>query len=120
MSIIGEYRNKKVTRAMAIKLVTKFLLQERILDSFLEEIKEIKPYQKGNDDARYLISYAVTLSLQATRFCNIFLLPIHKFFLSEDRKYFGGKGEVERRLFWEYMNTKWHILVGDDIRIKPL
>lgn len=119
-NIITEYRNKKVTRAMAIKLVTKFLLQECILPNFIDEIKEIKPYQKGNDDVRYLISYAVTLSLQINGFCDIFLLPIHEFFLSEDRKYFGGKGEMERRQFWEYVNTKWHILVGDNIRIKPL
>jgi len=115
MSIIGEYRNKKVTRDTAVKLVAKFLLQERILDRFLEEIKEIKPYQKGNDDVKCIISYAVTLSLNYGGFCDVFLLPNKHFFLDETHGY--DKSKIE---FWTNINIKWQRLVGDRIVIKPL
>lgn len=63
MTIYDSFKNKFITRKEATALVTRFLLQEGILEKYLNEIRQIKPYQKGNDDKKYLISYAIGLSL---------------------------------------------------------
>jgi hypothetical protein len=48
MNILRQYRNKAITRKTAVALVTKFLLQEGVLFKFLDDIKKIKPYKKGD------------------------------------------------------------------------
>jgi len=109
MNILRQYRNKAITRKTAVALVTKFLLQEGVLFKFLDDIKKIKPYKKGNDDMKYLMSYAVTLALNYDSFLtNVFVLPIE------------CHENLKEREFWFNLNDKWLSIVGERLCILPI
>ena len=122
--ILKQYRGKRITRKTAVMLVTKFLMQEGLLERFLAEIKKIKPYRKGNDDKKYLLSYAVVLSLgYASNLNRIFLLPQLAYEIMPEDDLFYSKtflDKVAERDFWEKVNDKWLSTVGEELLVLPL
>ena len=119
-NILKKYKNKHIPKSLAVSLVIKFALQEGILYSFVEEIKKIKPYEKGNDDTKFVVNYAVGLaiSLGGGSLSELFLLPHQNYrFTSaelEDFPYI-----AENRDKWGKINNKWFGLV-DELVVKPL
>lgn len=108
-NILSQYRGKILRKDIAISVVIKFALQQGILNRFLEEIRRIKPYRKGDNDARFLINYAIGLAMNRS-YCNIgeiFLLPE---VYSEGHHYNAD---------WVRINNAWIDLVGV-IVIKPI
>ena len=115
IGIWEKYKNKIIPRDIAVSLVIKFLLKEGVLIRFLDAIKLIKPYKKGNDDPKFVISYATTLCINYGTLSNIFLLPTHCCFYLENE---GIRGiDVA---FWHKINGKWQKLIGDNARLASL
>ena len=115
IGIWEKYKNKVIPRDIAVSLVIKFLLKEGILIRFLDAIKVIKPYKKGNDDPKFVISYATTLCINYGTLSDIFLLPTHCCFYLENERIRGI--DVD---FWYKINDKWQKLIGDNARLASL
>ncbi len=113
-NILSQYKNKMISKELAISIVIKFLKQEGLLYKFLEEIKKFKPYKKGNDDPKFLISYAIGLQFNGT-LDDIFLLPYHNYPLESEDFIENGC----ERTKWDGVKTKWCDAVGQLV-IKPL
>lgn len=118
IGIWEKYKNKVIPRDIAVSLVIKFLLKEGILIRFLDAIKVIKPYKKGNDDPKFVISYATTLCINYGTLSDIFLLPTHGYSYLEGDEYQWAKGE--NVAFWHKINGKWQKLIGDNARLASL
>lgn len=110
-NILSFYKDKAVSKELAVSLVIKFAKQEGILYEFLEEIKKIKPYKKGNDNVRYVVNYAVGIgeSYGYRYLSNIFLLPC--------RTWLGDDRNISCSRKWEILNRKWWNIIGD-LKIK--
>ena len=110
-NILSFYKDKAVSKKLAVSLVIKFAKQEGILYEFLEEIKKIKPYEKGNDNVRYVVNYAVGISESCgyRYLSNIFLLPC--------RAWLGDHRNISYPIKWENLNKKWCDIIGD-LKIK--
>lgn len=105
-NILTQYKNKVVSKELAATIVIKFLMQEGLLYKFLEEIKKFKPYKKGNDNAKFLIKYAIGLQFGGT-LNDIFLLPHH------------NDIDAHEMAKWYTVKDKWCGIVGEVV-IKPL
>ena len=107
INILSSYRNASVNMDTALYILIKFLYQERKLQYFLDEIKEIKPYKFGNDDIKFVLKYAINLA------CNVFYQDISALF-SFPNKFQSAATNVD----WNEVDRKWKTIVGENFRLK--
>ena len=50
-NILSFYKNKIVSKKLAVSIAIKFAKQEHIFYELLDAIRHFKPYQKGNDES---------------------------------------------------------------------
>lgn len=101
------YKDKVVSKKLAVSIVIKFAKQECIFHELLEEIRRFKPYQKGNDDARYLVNYLVGVTTSASGCLDWMFCLLRS--TCDTENYEKWKSETEK---WDKINDKWKNVVG--------
>ena len=96
---LSVYRDKFIKKELAVSIAIKFAMQEHVFQNFLEEIKKFKPYQKGNDNPRVVMNYAVgyCITMYLGQLNNLFRLP----------------SIILGHYNWDDINNRWNGVVGN-------
>jgi len=118
------YKNRIIKKEEAIKIVIKFAMQNNVYHKLLDEIIKFKPYNKGNDDPKFLINYLVGVVLThssgnlnglfdviATMNYSDYYWVGYEMFHKEDSRTEKAKRKNQRR-FWYKLSNKWAETVG--------